>query len=397
MTAEAHTRLATVLLVGLVGLGGVELEAQASRATRKPAAPRARQAAAPRLYTTDRPAEALQNKQIVLDTTAGQIVIDLFADAAPHHVGFMLDQAEAGAYDGTVFHRAVAMGIIQGGDPLSTDPAKRALYGTGGLNRLAREPNDRTHTRGAVSAVLIPGKPDSAGAQFFICVTEQPGLDGQFTVFGEVVEGLEVAEAISSSPLDAEGRLTERVVITRATVRDRPPPEAEPFVATPVEELATYRADIETTLGTITVAFAPDVAPMHVRNFLRLATLGVYDGTAVHRVVPGFAVQAGDLSSRERPLTQKQRRYVGNVPGEFSQTPHVKGTLSMARGDDPNSATTSFFICTAPAPSLDGTYTVFGHVVEGLDVLDRMEQTPVDGETPRTRIAVTGVRVRQEQ
>lgn len=395
MTAEAYVRLASALLVSATWLIGAGLEAQTRRAQPRQTAPRARQAEPARLYTTSRPADALRNQQVVLDTTAGQIVIDLFADAAPNHVGFVLDQTESGAYDGTVFHRAVPMGIIQGGDPLSTDPAKRALYGTGGLNRLAREANDRKHTRGAVSAVLVPNKPDSAGAQFFICVTDQPALDGQFTVFGEVVEGLEVAEAISSSPLDADGRLEPRIVITKATVRGRPPPESAPFVATPVEDLARYQADVETTLGTITLAFAPDLAPAHVRNFLRLATLGVYDGTAVHRIVPGFAVQAGDLSSREGTLTQKQRRYVGNVPGEFSQTPHVKGTVSMARGDDPDSATTSFFICTAPAPSLDGTYTVFGRVVAGLEVLDRIEQAPIAGETPRTRIAITRVGVRQ--
>ena len=164
--------------------------------------------------------------------------MQLDAAAAPNHVGFVLDQAEAGAYDGTVFHRAVPMGIIQGGDPISKDPAKTALYGTGGLNRLKREPNDRKHVRGAVAAVLQPNKPDSAGAQFFICLTDQPGLDGQFTVFGEVVEGLEVAEQISQTPLDADGRLTTRVVITKATVRDTPPPSAAPFAETPVEELA---------------------------------------------------------------------------------------------------------------------------------------------------------------
>ncbi len=356
---------------------------------------RARPSAAPALYTTTRSPEALRDKQLVLETAGGQIVIDLFADAAPNHVGFILDQAEAGAYDGTVFHRAVPMGIVQGGDPLSTDPAKRDLYGTGGLNRLAREPNDRKHVRGAVAAVLIPNRPDSAGAQFFICVTDQPALDGQFTVFGEVVEGLEVAEAISTSPLDAEGRLTVRTTIDRANVRDRPPPEAAPFSATPVDELASWQARLETTMGTITLAFAPDVAPGHVRNFLRLAELGVYDGTAFHRVVPGFAVQAGDLSSREGALTQKQRRYVGTVPGEFNETSHVKGTLSMARGADPDSASTSFFICTAPAPSLDGTYTAFGRVVDGIDVVERIEQAPVDGEAPTTRIAITRVTLRQ--
>ncbi len=360
------------------------------------AAPQAARRAAPALYTTTRSAEALRDKQLVLQTDKGEIVIDLFGDAAPNHVGFVLDQAEAGAYDGTVFHRAVPMGIVQGGDPISTDPEKRELYGTGGLNRLAREPNERRHVRGAVSAVQIPGRPDSAGAQFFICVTDQPTLDGQFTVFGEVVEGLEVAEDISTAPLDGDGRLVDRIAIARATVRDRPPPTAAPFVDTPAAELAQYRARLETSLGTITLAFRPDVAPQHVRNFLRLAELGVYDGTAFHRVVPGFAIQGGDLSSREGRLTQKQRRYVGTVPGEFNATLHVKGTLSMARGDDPDSASTSFFICTAPAPTLDGVYTAFGEVVDGLDVVERIEQVPVNGDAPLTRIELTRVTITRE-
>lgn len=383
MTCRAGASWAVVLGVLMLALPGLA-DAQ-SRAARPSTAKGAG------LYTTTRPPEALSNRQLVLETSLGEIVIDLFADAAPNHVGFVIDQAEAGAYDGTVFHRAVPMGIVQGGDPISTDPDKRALYGTGGLNRLAREPNARKHVRGAVSAVQIPNRPDSAGAQLFICVTDQPALDGQFTVFGEVVEGLEVAEDISNSPLDAEGRLTERIVITRATVRERPPATAAPFVETPVEQLAQYRARLETTLGAITVSFAPDVAPQNVRNFLRLAELGVYDGTAFHRVVPGFAVQGGDLSSREGRLTQKQRRHVGTVPGEFNAMPHVKGTLSMARGDDPDSASTSFFICTAPAPTLDGKYTAFGQVVEGLDVLERIEQVPLQGEAPQTRVALTRV------
>jgi peptidyl-prolyl cis-trans isomerase B (cyclophilin B) len=356
---------------------------------RAPAAPPT--ASAPGFYVTGRPPEALQNKQVVLETTLGTIVIQLDAAAAPNHVGFMLDQAAAGAYDGTVFHRAVPLGILQGGDPLSKDPAKTSLYGTGGLNRLKREPNDRKHLRGAVAAVLVPNKPDSAGAQFFICLTDQPGLDGQFTVFGEVVEGLEVAEQASQSPLDAGGRLTTRVTITRATVRDTPPASAAPFAETAVEELAQYRATITTTLGPIVIGFAPDVAPGHVRNFLRLAQLGVYDGTAFHRVVPKFAVQAGDLSSRAAPLTQVQRKAVGSVKGEFNALKHEAGIVSMARGDDPDSASTSFFICTAASPPLDGKYTAFGRVLEGMDVVSAIEQAPLDGEAPRTRIGIMTV------
>lgn len=360
--------------------------ASSAQARRRPAAP-----ATPAFYTTARPPEALQNKQVVLETTMGTIVVQLDAAAAPNHVGYVLDQAEAGAYDGTAFHRAVTMGIIQGGDPLSKDPAKSALYGTGGLNRLKREPNALRTVRGAVAAVLQPSKPDSAGAQFFICLTDQPGLDGQFTVFGEVVEGLEVAEAVSRTPLDADGRLTTRVVITKATVRDTPPPTAAPFAEATVEELAAWRATVSTTIGDIVIGFAPDVAPGHVRNFLRLAQLGVYDGTAFHRVVPRFAVQAGDLSSREAPLTQVQRKVVGSLRGEFNALKHEAGVVSMARGDDPDSASTSFFICTAASPSLDGKYTAFGRVLQGMDVVSAIEQAPLDGEAPRTRIGITTV------
>jgi peptidyl-prolyl cis-trans isomerase B (cyclophilin B) len=362
-----------------------------AQARRKPAtaAPAAPVPAGP--YTTSRPPAALQNKQVVLETAGGAIVIQLDAAAAPNHVGYLLDQVEAGAYDGTTFHRAVPMGIIQGGDPISKDPAKTASYGTGGLNRLNREPNDRKHVRGAVAAVLQPNKPDSGGAQFFICLTDQPGLDGQFTVFGEVVEGLEVAEQISQTPLDAAGRLTTRVVITRATVRDTPPASAAPFAETSVEELAAWRATITTTMGDVVIGFTPDVAPGHVRNFLRLSRLGVYDGTGFHRVVPKFAIQAGDLSSRPAQLTQLQRKAVGSVKGEFNAIKHEAGVVSMARGDDPDSASTSFFICTAPAPSLDGKYTAFGRVLSGMDVVTAIEQVPLDGEAPRTRIEITKV------
>lgn len=366
-------------------------EAQ-TQVRRRPAKPAAATPAAPAgVYTTTRPPAALQNKQVVLETTMGAIVVQLDVAAAPNHVGFVLDQAEAGAYDGTTFHRAVALGILQGGDPISTDPARTALYGTGGLNRLKREPNDRRHVRGAVAAVLQPNKPDSAGAQFFICLTDQPGLDGQFTVFGNVVEGLEVAEQISQTPLDTTGRLTTRVVITKATVRDAPPPATAAFVEATVEELAEYRATIRTSAGDIVIGFAPDVAPGHVRNFLRLATLGIYDGTGFHRVVPRFAVQAGDLSSRQAPLTQVQRSVVGPVKGEFNALKHEAGVVSMARGDDPDSASTSFFICTAASPSLDGKYTAFGRVLQGMDVVAAIEQAPLDGEAPRTRIGITTV------
>ena len=92
---------------------------------------------------------------------------------------------------------------------------------------------------------------------------------------------------------------------------------------------------LETTAGPITIELFPDKAPGHVRNFLRLAQTGVFDGTAFHRVVRGFVVQTGSLGSRG-PLTEKQQKFVRTLPPEFNDTKHVKGILSMARGDDPN-------------------------------------------------------------
>ena len=184
----------------------------------------------------------------------------------------------------------------------------------------------------------------------------------------------------------------ERLEIRRSTIRDTPPPEPVPFAAETPAQLAQYRAVLETSAGPITIEFFGDKAPEHVRNFLRLAAAGVYDGTAFHRVVQGFAIQTGALTSRG-PLTEKQQALVHNLQPEFNDTKHVKGIVSMARGDDPASATTSFFIVTGDGRSLDGKYTAFGRVVDGMAAVDAIEQAAVNGEAPVQRIEVTGVRI----
>jgi cyclophilin family peptidyl-prolyl cis-trans isomerase len=382
------------LLTLLLLLG--DLQAAPPRPAQSPAPPRppaARpQPPADTYFVNTLLASELQNKQAVIETTMGTIVLDLLADAAPNHVAHFITRAREGAYDNTIFHRVIPNGIIQGGDPLSKDPAKAALYGTGGLGVLKAEFSAEPATRGAVAAVLQPNKPDSAGSQFFICVTDQPALNGKYTIFGRVSEGIDVAQKISEASADADGQPGERIVITDVTIRDAPPPEVEPFSTESAAELAQYRAILETPVGPITVAFFPDKAPEHVRNFLRLAQSGVFDGTAFHRVVRGFVIQTGALNTRG-PLTEKQRKYVHTLKPEFSDTPHVKGILSMARGDDPASATTSFFIVTGNASSLDNKYTVFGRVVDGLPVVENIEQSPVNGEAPVTRIELTKVRI----
>jgi len=247
-------------------------------------------------------------------------------------------------------------------------------------------------TRGAVAAVLQPNRPDSAGAQFFVCVTDQPSLDGKYTVFGRVSEGLDVVQKISEAPASAEGLPNERLEIVSVTIRDTPPPEPEPFSTETVATLALYRAVLETTAGPITIEFFPDKAPEHVRNFLRLAEADVFNGTIFHRVVPGFVIQTGALTGRA-PLSEKQQKRVRTLPPEFNDTKHAKGIVSMARGDDPASASTSFFIVTGNGTSLDGKYTAFGRVADGLAAVEAIEKSPLNGEAPITRVELTSVKI----
>lgn len=344
-------------------------------------------------FTTPYSKAETANKQAVVETSLGTFVIQLLPDKAPNHVGYFIKQARDGAYAGTTFFRLIRYGLIQGGDPLSKDPAKSAQYGTGGMNVLRREINDEPMTAGAVGAVLAPGRPDSGGAQFFVCASDQPTLQGQFTVFGRVVEGIEVVQKISAAPADAQFRASERIVITSVTIRDTPPPVKDPFIEATAVELATYRAVLETTKGEIELEFLADKAPETTRQFLRLSAAGIYDGTAVHRVVPNFVLQTGALAFRDQPITAKQNELVRNLQPEFSDVVNVPGIVSMARGDDPASASTSFFICTGECRALDGKYTAFARVVRGMEVVRAIGSVAVDGETPKEKITLIRVRV----
>jgi cyclophilin family peptidyl-prolyl cis-trans isomerase len=354
---------------GAIGLLGARADAQATRSTP---------------FTSPYSAAEMAGKQAVVATTAGTFVIQLLPDAAPNHVAHFIKTARDGGYTGTIFHRVVRYGIIQGGDPLSTDPSKVARYGSGGLNELKPEFSTEKQVAGTVSAVLAPGHPDSAGAQFFVCATDQPALDGQYTVFGRVVDGLEVVQQISAAEADATGAPTTRIVITSVTIRDTPP---EPFVHETASELGAHHVTLDTTKGTIELAMLADRAPETVRAFLRMAAAGIYDGVGVHRVVPNFVIQTGALASRG-PLTVTQQQLVHNLAPEFSDTPNVSGVVSMAHGDDPGSGSTSFFICIGECHTLDGKYTAFAKVVGGMDVLAAIANVPVDGETPKEAVTV---------
>lgn len=154
--------------------------------------------------------------------------------------------------------------------------------------------------------------------------------------------------------------------------------------------MAENKAIIETKLGSIELKFFPDVAPKHVENFIKLAKEGFYDGTIFHRVIPDFMVQGGD------PLTKDENRSAHGTGGpgytiksEFSDKPHKRGTLSMARSSHPDSGGSQFFICVKDSSWLDHQYTVFGEAVSGMDVVDKIVSQPKDGrDNPIERIEV---------
>jgi len=138
-------------------------------------------------------------------------------------------------------------------------------------------------------------------------------------------------------------------------------------------------------LGAIDIELFPDIAPKHAANFDSLVGIGFYDGTAFHRVVPGFVIQGGDPNSRSGPDSTWGFGAPGQqtVPAEFSRISHLRGILSAARAQDPNSATSQFFICVANATNLDGRYSVYGRVLSGLDVVDAIVNSPVVSGTQR--------------
>jgi len=148
----------------------------------------------------------------IIDTKFGEIEIELFSDKAPGHVKNFTDLAKKGFYDGTTFHRVIPGFMIQGGDPNTRDTAaSRSRHGTGGPGyNIKAEFNDTAHKRGVVSMARAQD-PDSAGSQFFIVVKDSNFLDRQYTAFGRVTRGMEVADKIVASPRDARDNPSDRV------------------------------------------------------------------------------------------------------------------------------------------------------------------------------------------
>ena len=152
------------------------------------------------------------------------------------------------------------------------------------------------------------------------------------------------------------------------------------------------RAIIKTKFGDLEVRFFQDVAPMHVENFIKLAKEGFYNGTIFHRVIPGFMIQGGDPNTKD---SLRKESYGQGGPGyavkaEFSDIPHKRGILSMARAAEPDTAGSQFFIVVEDSRFLDHKYTVFGEVTKGIGVADKIVVLPRDDrDNPKERVEMT--------
>ena len=162
----------------------------------------------------------------------------------------------------------------------------------------------------------------------------------------------------------------------------------DPFDGASVEKMASQCVTLETELGPIEIAMLPQNAPEAVRNFLNLSATGALDTTTFSRVLKGFVIQGGNLQTSEKWSADLARRMTHKLPDEPGLVKHVRGIVSMARTDEPNSATTHFFILVAPAPHLDSKFAAFGQVTKGMEVVDAINQAPGDGEKPNKPVRI---------
>lgn len=313
-----------------------------------------------------------------------------------------------------------AMTTHSGTTAAQTDPAAdsiKAAEAKAAMEAAADSARKAAETRAARARKTPPPPPDTTTP----AVSDSAAAEGAAKA---VEEAAGAAVKTPETPGDAAGKSvpdTGSKVVTEGKAADTtatgepesaeaPAEEAKPEDPTaPYKDVQFAEGEkpvvvIETSLGKIVVELSPDVAPKHCQNFVYLANKGFYDSLLFHRVVPGFLIQGGD------PLGTGMGKPGYVVPAEFSSSIlHDEGVLSMARLSDPdakggapekpeflNSAGSQFFICVARAASLDGKYTAFGKVIEGMDVVHKIARTPAQRERPITSIYMTKVYLQQK-
>ncbi|HET6646220.1 MAG TPA: peptidylprolyl isomerase [Pyrinomonadaceae bacterium] len=183
----------------------------------------------------------------------------------------------------------------------------------------------------------------------------------------------------------------------KANVRpsDETPPPTEPFDGAAVDKMAEQCVTLETGAGSIEIEMMPEVAPESVRNFLNLAATGALDTTTFSRVVKGFVIQGGNLSTSEKWGLELSKRAARRLPDEPGIIKHVRGIVSMARGDEPKTATTHFFILIGDGSHLNSKFAAFGRVRKGIEVADAINAAQTDGDKPVKAVRINRAVVAQ--
>lgn len=172
---------------------------------------------------------------------------------------------------------------------------------------------------------------------------------------------------------------------------------AEPFEGASVEKMKGQCVTLDTENGAMVIEMLPEAAPESVRGFLNLAATGALDTTTFTRVVKGFVIQGGNLSTSENWGAALAARMTRRLPDEPNDVKHLRGIISMARPDEPNSATTHFFILVGDGPHLDGKFAAFGRVIKGLEVADAINRAPAENERPVSPVRIKHASVAQCQ
>ncbi|MEZ5345942.1 MAG: peptidylprolyl isomerase [Pyrinomonadaceae bacterium] len=188
----------------------------------------------------------------------------------------------------------------------------------------------------------------------------------------------------------AQDATPEETPVKKANQRpDEPAQKPEPFDDVDVKTMATKCVVLKTEKGDIRIELFPESAPFTVRNFLNLTAIKAFDNTTFSRVVPDFVIQGGDLWTNPEVTNEMKWRAARTIPDEPNLIKHVPGIVSMARGEESNSASTSFFILLTDYEGLDGKFAAFGRVTQGMDVVTEINKMPGENEKPDDPVTIT--------
>ena len=375
------------------------------------------------VFKTEKDLEGLEYETVLFTMTDGQsFTMNVYPEIAPKAAENFLNLVRDGFYDNLTFHRVIAGFMAQGGDPEGTGMggSDKTIYGEFESNGYY---NPLSHQRGVVS-MARSNEPDSASSQFFICYGDASYLDGDYAAFGFVTEGMETVDSFLSGGTDSSDRPLKDVRIQSAEIiTGKSGSGNQTTSATSKSESSdnttdnsapsnSQNAPIYKTLEDLealeykTVEFVmtdgqsfkmnvyPEIAPRTVENFITLVNSGFYDNLIFHRVIDGFMAQGGDPEGTGMGGSDNK------IYGEFASNgypnplSHQRGVVSMARSNDPNSASSQFFICYADASFLDGDYAAFGFVTEGMETVDSFLSDGTDSsDKPLKDVRIQSARV----